>query len=113
MKKTITLLCILLPLLSVFPSGTLQTRAAGEKTVSCEKRLKAMSLEEKVGQLFIVRPEALAGRLAKGNTHAVTKICKTIQKNIKKYNVGGVAMFSQNITTPGQITKLTCCAILF
>lgn len=106
MKKTITLLCILLPLLSVFPSGTLQTRAAGEKTVSCEKRLKAMSLEEKVGQLFIVRPEALAGRLAKGNTHAVTKICKTIQKNIKKYNVGGVAMFSQNITTPGQITKL-------
>lgn len=108
MKKTIPFFCIVLALISAIPSGTLPVNAAGKKAVSCEKRLKAMSLEEKVGQLFIVRPEALAGKLSSKNAAApaVTKISKTIKNNLRKYHIGGVVMFSQNIVTPSQITKL-------
>ncbi len=66
-----------------------------------------MSLREKVGQLFIVRPEALvspAKDLSIGYT-SVTALSETMKSNFKKYPVGGVALFAANIVSPNQITS--------
>ena len=54
-----------------------------------------MTIEEKVGQLFVVRPEKLGGSALQ---------CDSGDKNgISKYHVGGVCMFGQNIQSPSQI----------
>lgn len=63
--------------------------------------LNSMTLEEKICQLFIVKPETLSG----GST--VTKSSSKITSFLDKYAVGGVVMFKSNITSPSQITKLT------
>lgn len=65
--------------------------------------LQNMTLEEKIGQLFIVNFELLDTR--KGDSHAFTKVTATMREALKRYNVGGVILFSRNIDTPEQTTK--------
>ncbi|MBQ9375396.1 MAG: fibronectin type III domain-containing protein, partial [Ruminococcus sp.] len=70
------------------------------KTFSkAQYKLSKMTLEEKVGQLFLVTPEQL------DTAHSnIKSINKNIANAIKKYNVGGVIMFANNIGTPSGIT---------
>lgn len=68
-----------------------------------------MSLREKVGQLFIVRPDALDLTLAEeqvsdSKASGVTELTEAMAEALKEYPVGGVVMFSKNITSPSQIT---------
>ncbi len=58
-----------------------------------------MTLEEKIGQMFIVAPEVFS-------SITVTKIDELDTEKMKKYNIGGVIMFGQNIVEPTQITSL-------
>ena len=67
--------------------------------------LKTMTTEEKVGQLFVVNLEQVDGR--KGNYYEFTNCTKTMQKNIEKYHVGGVILFSRNIANRKQTLKMT------
>ncbi len=66
--------------------------------------LKNMTLEEKIGQLFMVNLELLDN--SEGNYYEHTKITKEMKKNLEKYHVGGVILFSRNISTTEQTTKL-------
>ncbi len=59
------------------------------------EKLAQMTLEEKVGQLFLVRPEALAGEY-QGVGDATLAALET-------YPVGGFVLFAQNITGPEQL----------
>lgn len=112
MKKLLSIFCAWIIVFTSLSFGTANAQAATKKKVDpCEKILKSMTLEEKVGQLFIVRPETLDSKYTKkqaGNTkkYAVTKINKNITKSLKKYKVGGIVMFAKNIKNPKQITKL-------
>ena len=67
--------------------------------------LKTMTTEEKVGQLFVVNLEQVDGR--KGNYYEFHTCTKTMQKNIEKYHVGGVILFSRNIANRKQTLKMT------
>lgn len=67
--------------------------------------LKTMTTEEKVGQLFVVNLEQVDGR--KGNYYEFHTCTKTMQKNIEKYHVGGVILFSRNIANRKQVLKMT------
>ncbi|MFA9464289.1 MAG: glycoside hydrolase family 3 protein [Velocimicrobium sp.] len=62
-----------------------------------------MTLEEKIGQLFIVNFEQLDNR--KGETHDFTKVTATMREALKTYHVGGVIFFSRNSKTPEQTKK--------
>lgn len=112
MKKFLSLFCTFIIVFTSLSFGTTNVQAAAKKKADpCEKILKSMTIEEKVGQLFIVRPETLDSKYTKkqaANTkkYAVTKINKNITKSLKKYKVGGIVMFSKNIKNPKQITKL-------
>ncbi|ROR27366.1 beta-N-acetylhexosaminidase [Mobilisporobacter senegalensis] len=66
--------------------------------------MKNMTLEEKVGQLFIVNLELLDS--SKGNYYEFRSLTKKMVAGIQKYNVGGVCFFSRNIETREQTTKL-------
>ncbi len=70
-----------------------------------DEYLSKMSLEEKVGQVFMLNLEQLDRR--KGNYYEFRKCTKTMQKNIAKYHVGGVILFSRNIHGRKQLTKMT------
>lgn len=67
--------------------------------------LKNMTLEEKVGQLFVVNLEQIDKR--KGSYYEFHKCTKTMQKNIAKYHVGGVILFSRNIAKRKQTIRMT------
>lgn len=65
-----------------------------------EDILENMSLEEKIGQLFIVNFELLDKK--KGNYYEFRKLTKQMKKNIEKYSPGGVIFFARNIETREQ-----------
>lgn len=77
---------------------------------SVQELMKSMTVEEKVGQLFMVMPETLVGidrtvGLNDGaGKAAVTSAKADVKAAVKKYHIGGVVMFAQNITSPNQIT---------
>ncbi len=63
-------------------------------------KISNMTLEEKIGQMFIVVPETFS------NSTTVTKASQLDTKAMKEYNIGGVILFTKNIETPKQITEL-------
>lgn len=65
--------------------------------------LGKMSLREKVGQLFIVRPEALAENSNAETALATDRVDDAVISRIEEYPVGGIALFSRNITSAEQL----------
>ena len=57
--------------------------------------LETMSLEEKIGQLFIVCTDSL-------DFSAETKMTEEMRKNLQLYQPGGIIFFSFNIDEPEQ-----------
>ncbi len=66
--------------------------------------MEGMTLEEKVGQIFVVNLEQLDGR--KGSYYEFHKCTKTMLKNLQKYHVGGVILFSRNIAKRAQTVRM-------
>lgn len=62
--------------------------------------LDRMTLDEKVAQLFVVTPEALTGM------GQVTAAGDTTRDALKRYPVGGLCYFAQNITGADQLRRL-------
>lgn len=82
------------------------------QTVDDENSLKTaklyldnMTLEEKIGQMFIIRPEALAVSGNAETAHAVDSLTDVMRGNLEKYAVGGIAVFSRNITGAEQLPE--------
>ncbi len=79
------------------------------KTV--ENTMKDMSDEEKVGQLFIIRPDALEANASAAtvNNDAIsgtTYVDELMIENMNKYHVGGVVIFEKNISDADKLKKL-------
>lgn len=85
------------------------TAPATEPVDPVARILSEMTLREKVGQLFIVRPDALdmtlsQAEIADSNADGVTGLTDAMTATLAEYPVGGIALFSKNITSPAQIT---------
>ena len=68
-----------------------------------------MTLEEKVGQLFIIRPDALdltqtPEQIKDPYAEGVTELSSAMADVLYKYPVGGIALFGKNISTPQQMS---------
>lgn len=66
-----------------------------------EKIVNNMTLEEKVGQIFMVAPEAVDK-----DGGSTTVFTENIEKEIEKYNLGGYILFAANIENPTQTQEL-------
>ena len=66
-----------------------------------EKIVNNMTLEEKVGQIFMVAPEAVDK-----DGGSTTVFTENIEKEIEKYNLGGYILFASNIENPTQTQEL-------
>ena len=73
--------------------------------------LENMTLEEKVGQLFFVRPDVLdpyqSTWIGTGYVWAVTAMSEKVVSTLVQYPVGGVVVFGKNIKTSDQLKELT------
>lgn len=70
--------------------------------------MDGLTLEQKVGQLFIVRPESLfeptsSEALNTDEEHGMTVLSSDVPAQLAKYPVGGVCLFSKNIIDPDQL----------
>lgn len=63
-----------------------------------------MTLEEKVGQMFILNLEQLDS--SKGDYYEFRKCTDVMKKQLQKYGVGGVILFSRNISNITQTKRL-------
>lgn len=66
-----------------------------------EKIVNNMTLEEKVGQIFMVAPEAVDK-----DGGSTTVFTENIEKEIEKYNLGGYILFASNIENQTQTQEL-------
>lgn len=85
---------------------------AGDAAQKIEELLAGMSLREKVGQLFFVRPDALdpaqdQSRIDDADARGVTALTDAMGETLRQYPVGGVVIFGKNLTDPGQLTAFT------
>ena len=67
--------------------------------------LDSLSLREKVGQLFLVAPEAL--QIQSGVSYSSTVWNDAMTKTLQDYPVGGIILFGANVSTPAQLQYFT------
>lgn len=72
-----------------------------------EQLLSEMTLEEKVGQLFVIQPDQLDLKFGNVKVYKYWKSLPSSQKkNLKKYPVGGFIIFGMNIKSEKQLKAL-------
>jgi len=73
-----------------------------------EAILQSLSVREKVGQLFCVRPDALmvASTRTSRNENGLKVIDEGYLEQFRNYPVGGFTFFTQNISSPEQVETL-------
>ncbi|MBE5041278.1 beta-N-acetylhexosaminidase [Ructibacterium gallinarum] len=74
--------------------------ASSSFRAQAEEILKTMTLEEKVWQMFFVRPEDITG------IGVAIQAGETTQKALEQYPVGGLVYFSQNIKSREQLVEM-------
>ena len=87
------------------PTPAPAATAAPEQTAA-----DALTLEEKVGQLFIIRPDALDLTLDQetindAKADGVTALTDAMREALQQYPVGGICQFGKNITDPVQLAQ--------
>lgn len=92
------------------------TASAGEQSTASPSAepaglLAEMTLREKVGQLFLVRPDALDPALSQqtiddSDVSGVTEVSDAMAAFLEEYPVGGVVLFGKNITDEDQLRGL-------
>lgn len=81
---------------------------SSDSSDSIEMLINSMTIEEKVAQLFVIRPEQLDPSISQEEMHKTdsphtTEISSAFRENYKKYPVGGFTIFNCNIKSPAQL----------
>jgi len=108
MRNVLCLILCTVLLCACAPMAAAET-ASAEPAVRAQEILSQMTLREKIGQLFIVRPDALDSELTleqinDNYKYGVTECTDAIRAMLAEYPVGGVAIFGKNLASPEQIT---------
>lgn len=75
--------------------------AAAEAEAALMARVEAMTLEQKVAQLFVVAPEALVEGVSQ-----VTQAGDATHEGVRTWPVGGIVYFASNLVDPDQTTAM-------
>ena len=80
--------------------------------------VSSMTLREKVGQMFMIRPETLYAEITPGELwqkiaskdadiqRVLYTLTEEMKSTLKDYPAGGFALFTQNLDTPSQVKRL-------
>ena len=111
-----TLLLTTLAACTATPAGTLPaaaptpTPASTPAPTAAPAPADALTQEEKIGQLFIIRPDALDLTLPQetindAKADGVTMLTDAMRETLQAYPVGGICQFGKNITDPEQLAQ--------
>ena len=80
--------------------------------MNIEQLLTDMTDEQQVGQLFLVRPDALdlsraQQQIYDANAPGVTELTDAMRETLTRYPVGGAVFFGKNIESPDQLRTMT------
>ena len=104
---TLAALC----LLSACKTGNNKTALPKADEDAVRAQLSSMTLREKVGQLFCVRPESLDPVFQNSSEGMMAYQMQAVNEETKafaaQYPVGGVTLFSHNIDNPAQLKAFT------
>ena len=108
-KKRLTLQRPMAALLSM---GLLLSSAALAEDDPIVRRMEGLTLRQKVGQLFMIRPDALEGRfgpaeLEDNSITGSTRVSDEMYALYDQYPCGGFALFRKNILSPSQLRGFT------
>lgn len=110
LKKTAALILFLLVLALLIPLAGYDAKSSGGKDQDILALMDQMTLEEKVGQLFIVH---VYGKSAEDPNYEQTNLemkrgGKNFKEIIEKYHVGGIIYFNwtDNIGTPADLEQV-------
>lgn len=81
--------------------GASEDAPAEDYAQAVATRLQAMTLEQKVAQLFMVAPEALVEDISQ-----VTQAGTMTHEGVTRWPVGGIVYFAQNLLEPAQTTDM-------
>lgn len=79
---------------------SIETTIKNEGVINPEEVLSKMTLEEKIGQLFIITPEALT------NYSEVTVGGEVFKASFDQFPIGGIILFGQNLESPEQVALM-------
>ena len=84
--------------------------ALGEEDI--QKEISQMTLREKIGQLFFVRPDALEGRFSAAELEdngilGTVEVTEDMRAFYSQYPCGGFCLFAKNIVDEDQLFHLT------
>ena len=90
-------------------AGALIVSCSGENA-AIERELQQMSLREKVGQLFYLRPESLDPGIEYGTSadlpaFSLQEVNPRMRETAAAYPVGGIVLFAHNIKDPEQLGR--------
>ncbi|MBQ9300892.1 MAG: hypothetical protein IJ214_10310, partial [Clostridia bacterium] len=110
MKKLSTLLQK--PMAALLSMGLLLVPSALAEDDPVARQMKDMTLRQKVGQLFMIRPDALEGRfgpaeLEDNSIVGTTRVSDEMCSVYAQYPCGGFALFRKNILSPSQLLGFT------
>ena len=93
------------------PTASAGAQSTASPSAAPAGLLGKMTLREKVGQLFLVRPDALDPALSQqtiddADVSGVTEVSETMAVFLEEYPVGGVVLFGKNITDEVQLRGL-------
>ena len=105
-----TLLPILAALLLTACASAPASTATPAPTEPPTSTAATLTLEQKVGQLFIVRPDALDLTLTQETiddprADGVTQVTDAMRETLQQYPVGGICQFGKNIESPSQLAR--------
>lgn len=86
------------------------TTAPTEPADYVTRLLSSMTLRQKVGQLFLIRPDSLdfsqtQEQINDANATGVTALSTDMIAALEDYPAGGIVQFGKNITSPAQLTQ--------
>lgn len=90
-------------------AGALIVSCSGENA-AIEQELQQMSLREKVGQLFYLRPESLDPSIEYATSadlpaFSLQEVNGRMRETASRYPVGGIVLFAHNIKDPEQLKR--------
>lgn len=97
---------------TTLPMQTQQPVVVDAPTPTPAPTADSLTMEEKVGQLFIIRPDSLDLTLEQeqindAKADGVTALTDAMRQTLQQYPVGGVCLFGKNIRNPDQIKVFT------
>jgi len=107
-KNSIVLLLVIVFMLSSCTTESNQPIPEDEVLSKAEQLLNNMTLEEKVGQLLLIRPESLytdysSEQVNDTRNYGIQEMNVKMVETLDRYPVGGIAIFGKNISSPSQL----------